>query len=391
MQYSAPMWSLNKAFKASAGIFLAANVNIAANAHEVPNADHTHLDDPNKMTDNVCETGDTPYIAFDLDSGRIIEENRSDIYIQTASMAKIMSQVLFANAVADGDINPHNRVRISDDSIDKGTKWGGNSCDIKDTPRVYRNLDVENARKMSAVRSCNEVTVALAKDIVRDSFEGGDEIPNRYREKRFVEEMNAEAQAMGMHNTNYTNASGLPDPGNHTTLQDLAVQFKHIYDEREDVKSYLSLTETGIRGWNIGNTITLMRNNYIDHDTVSIWGKTGTVAPHRGGAGWILGFEEENGPNIAIATICHPEAKPSKYHIRENFTLEVYERARNFVVDHPNELNQKPDIYGNPPAQRFLLDIPRHHIMLPDPFSTDFSEHFVHPIKQQPVHSFELP
>ena len=75
---------------------------------------------------------------------------------------------------------------------------------------VGQSISIDNAIAVVAVKSANDIAVALAEKL------GGSE-PN------FVTMMNAKAAQLGMRNTHYANASGLTDPTNVTTARDLTI------------------------------------------------------------------------------------------------------------------------------------------------------------------------
>lgn len=79
-------------------------------------------------------------------------------------------------------------------------------------------ITVEMAIKAMIIRSANDVAVAAAEAV------GGNE-------GVFVVQMNAKARALGMNDTYYNNASGLPDDEQITTANDLVILARHlIYD-----------------------------------------------------------------------------------------------------------------------------------------------------------------
>src|SRR2546421_12406870 len=60
-----------------------------------------------------------------------------------------------------------------------------------------------------AIASANDAATALAERLAGD-------------EAAFVERMNAKARELGLAGTRFTNAHGLPDPGQRSTARDLA-------------------------------------------------------------------------------------------------------------------------------------------------------------------------
>ena len=84
--------------------------------------------------------------------------------------------------------------------------------------RPGQTIDVDTAIRAIVIRSANDVAVVIAEAL------GGTEL-------HFAEMMTEKARQLGMKDTNYHNASGLPDPLQITTANDLAVLAHHLgYD-----------------------------------------------------------------------------------------------------------------------------------------------------------------
>jgi D-alanyl-D-alanine carboxypeptidase len=84
--------------------------------------------------------------------------------------------------------------------------------------RPGQTITVDNAIRAIVIRSANDVAVVIAESL------GGTEL-------NFAQMMTAKAKQLGMRETYYHNASGLPDPLQITTASDLAVLARHLaYD-----------------------------------------------------------------------------------------------------------------------------------------------------------------
>jgi len=71
------------------------------------------------------------------------------------------------------------------------------------------SITVEQAARALAVKSANDVSVAVAENLAGS-------------EAAFAREMTAKARALGLSRTRFVNASGLPDPAQVTTARDMA-------------------------------------------------------------------------------------------------------------------------------------------------------------------------
>jgi D-alanyl-D-alanine carboxypeptidase (penicillin-binding protein 5/6) len=141
------------------------------------------------------------YLLLDFHSGQVLAEREADLRVEPASLTKIMTAYIAAAALEAG------RIRLTDPVLvsEKAWRTGGSRMFIEVGKRVL----VEDLLKGIVVQSGNDATVALAEHV------GGSE-------EGFAVEMNRQAERLGLKNTHFTNASGLPDPEHYTSARDLA-------------------------------------------------------------------------------------------------------------------------------------------------------------------------
>lgn len=141
------------------------------------------------------------YILMDASSGHVIAEKNSNLRLPPASLTKVMSLYLLANALRTGKVSPNTQVTVSENAW----RTGGSRMFI----RVGSNVAIEDLIKGIAVASGNDATVATAEHLAGS-------------ESAFVELMNQKAHDLKMDNTNYSDSSGLPHENNYSTAFDLA-------------------------------------------------------------------------------------------------------------------------------------------------------------------------
>jgi len=140
-------------------------------------------------------------IVVDADTGRVLYEDMANEKRHPASITKVMTLYLLFEAIENGQISLDDRVVFSKyASIQSPTKLGIRAGD---------SIDVETAILSLVINSSNDTAVAISEKL------GG-------TEKDFTVKMNAKALEIGMTNTNFANASGLPNPNNISTAEDLA-------------------------------------------------------------------------------------------------------------------------------------------------------------------------
>ncbi len=144
-----------------------------------------------------------PQILVDETTGRVIAETDADVLWHPASLTKLMTAYLAFKAIGDGHLTEHSVVVISANAASKPPSKIG-------LPVGY-GLTLSDALKITLTRSMNDVATAIGETVA-----GADE-------GTFVQLMNGEAKRLGMLSTHFTNASGLPDPGQTTTARDFAI------------------------------------------------------------------------------------------------------------------------------------------------------------------------
>lgn len=141
------------------------------------------------------------YILVDFDSGIPLAEGNADERLPPASITKLMTSYVLFNELASGNVRLDDEVLISE----RAWRMVGSRSFIEVNTRV----PVEALLRGMIVQSGNDAAVALAEHVA-----GSEEV--------FAQVMNQYAQKLGMYNTNYTNATGLPDPDLYTTSRDIA-------------------------------------------------------------------------------------------------------------------------------------------------------------------------
>jgi D-alanyl-D-alanine carboxypeptidase (penicillin-binding protein 5/6) len=142
------------------------------------------------------------WLLVDYRSGQTIAAHNAGDRVEPASLTKLMTAYLVFGALKTKAITPEQVVPVSQ----RAWKSGGSRMFIE--PR--KPVTVDELLRGMIVQSGNDATVALA-ELVGGSEEG------------FTQMMNREAQRLGLKGTQFTNASGWPDPKHYSTARDLAV------------------------------------------------------------------------------------------------------------------------------------------------------------------------
>ena len=141
-------------------------------------------------------------VLMDADSGEILFAEQPTAIRHPASITKVMTLYLAFDALDSGRLRPDDRVVMSPHAVSQKPSRLGLG--------VGQSLSVEEAINIIAVKSANDVAVALAEKL------GG-------TEANFAQMMTSKARQLGMKQTVFANASGLPDPAHFSSAQDIAI------------------------------------------------------------------------------------------------------------------------------------------------------------------------
>ncbi len=142
------------------------------------------------------------YILMDADSGEIIVEHDSHVQLPPASLTKMMTAYIVESEVARGNINLYDEVPISI----KAWRTGGSKMFIKEGTKVV----LEDLLKGVIIQSGNDASIALAEYVAGS-------------EDAFADIMNQQASLLGMKNSSFYNATGLPHENHYSSAYDLAL------------------------------------------------------------------------------------------------------------------------------------------------------------------------
>ncbi|RFF31091.1 D-alanyl-D-alanine carboxypeptidase family protein [Wenzhouxiangella sediminis] len=176
--------------------------------------------------------GATSYVLVDYHSDTVVAELDADSQVEPASITKLMTSYVVFSEIADGNMSLSDEVLISE----KAWRTEGSRMFIEVGDRVT----VEELLKGVIIQSGNDASVALAE------YVGG-------TEEVFADMMNEAARNLGMSNTHFVNATGLPHPEHYTTARDIARLADALIREFPDFYGWYSereYTYNGIRQHN---------------------------------------------------------------------------------------------------------------------------------------------
>lgn len=171
-------------------------------------------------------------IVVDASSGEVLYSRNPDSPRYPASITKIMTLYLTFEALQAGRLSLSDTLVISPQAAAMApTKLGLRPGDT---------ITVDEAIRAITVKSANDMAVALAERL------GGSE-------SRFATLMTLRARELGMSNTRYVNASGLPDSRQITTARDIAILARSVMRDFPQYYSYFGQRQFAFRGQVMNN------------------------------------------------------------------------------------------------------------------------------------------
>lgn len=226
-------------------------------------------------------------VLMDYDSGTVLFQKDADKPMEPASMAKLMTVAVAFDYLKTGRLSLSDEMFISEKAWREGGAASGGSTMFAE---LNSKVSVENLLRSIIIQSGNDASIALAEGI------GG-------TERTFVRIMNEKAADLGLENSHFANATGLPDPEMHVTARDLANLARYIirtYPEYYDLFAEPNFEWNGIKQSN--------RNSLLDEGI----GVDGLKTGHTESAGYGIVASTTEGGRRLIAVLHGMESKTQR-------------------------------------------------------------------------------
>lgn len=192
-------------------------------------------------------------ILIDQETGTVLFEKDPHTLLPPASVTKIMTILLVMEALNTGSVLANDTVYTSA----YAASMGGSQVFLKEG----EGLPLWEMLKCVVVSSANDASVALAEHIAGS-------------EEAFVHRMNQRAAALGMTNTTFQNATGLPADHHLTTAYDISLMSRELMQHHPDIQDLTTIWMDTIRDGTFG----LSNTNRLIHDYTGATGlKTGST------------------------------------------------------------------------------------------------------------------
>ena len=190
----------------------------------------------------------TAAVLMERQTGTVLYEKEAHRHLSPASVTKVMTLLLVAEAVESGAVSPDDPVTASR----RAASMGGSQIWLEEG----EVMTVAEMTKCVAVVSANDCAVALAEALCGS-------------EEAFVARMNRRAEELGLSDTHFTNCTGLFEDAEHyTCAYDIAVISRELL-KHEFVRQYTTLWQDTIRSGEFGLTNTNKLVRHYNGDVLS--------------------------------------------------------------------------------------------------------------------------
>ena len=156
---------------------------------------------------------------IDYDSGAEIVAKNADTLMPPSSMIKLMTLAVLFDEIKAGNLTMDDRLTVSENADYENPLWypASKICLV-----VGQTISVRDAILGLIVLSGGDASVVVAEKLAGS-------------ESAFTELMQKKAREIGMTQSTFGNASGLPNPNNLMTSRELAILAQHIISDYPDI------------------------------------------------------------------------------------------------------------------------------------------------------------
>ena len=257
-------------------------------------------------------------VLMERETGTVIYAQNPDKQLPPASVTKVMTMLLTAEALDNGTLSKDELVTVSAEAA----SMGGSQVYLEEGEQ----MTVDDLLKSVAVASGNDASVALAEHIAGSH-------------SAFVDRMNQRAKELGMNHTHFSNCNGLPTKDHLTTAYDIALMSRALL-QHDVIRDYVSIWMDSIRdgSFQLANTNKLIR---------AYPGATGLKTGSTNEAGFCISASAERDGMELIAVVLGSKTSAERFNSAKSM-LDFGFSQYTLVDAAPEELPQAPVTLGDP-------------------------------------------
>ena len=233
------------------------------------------------------------WALLDFQTGEFLAQSNADSRVEPASITKVLTSYIVFDEIKKGRIKLEDQAFISE----KAWRQGKDSSESRMFVHVGSRVGVEDLLHGVITQSGNDASVALAEHVA-----GG--------EAAFADLMNQYAARLGMKNSHFMNAPGMPDPEHYTTAHDVSLLGRALIRDFPDYYKWFALPDFTYNGIKQGN-----RNLLLTMDRSVDGIKTG----HTNAAGYCLLSSAQRDGRRLVAAVMGTESQ--KYRAQASLEL----------------------------------------------------------------------
>lgn len=228
-------------------------------------------------------------LLMDFNTGEVIYSMNENEKLPPASVTKIMTLLLTMEAIESGKLKMDDEVVISE----YAAGMGGTQIYLE----AGEVQTVESLIRATTIRSANDAAVALGEAITGSN-------------EAFVNLMNDRARELGMTNTKFQNASGLPIDDHYTTAYDIGLMSRNLLKYDVLYPYMTTYMEDLLVGRKKDDTQTMVNTNRLIRDYE---GTTGIKTGSTNAAGYCLSASAKRGDLHLIAVIMGAQTSSERF------------------------------------------------------------------------------
>ncbi len=281
------------------------------------------------------------YFLIDARSGEILVEHNADMPLPPASLTKMMTSYVLAGEIAAGRISNDDMVVVSENSWSQNPVFKGSSL-MWIEPGM--DVSIRDLKRGIVISSGNDATVAVAEHLAGS-------------ESAFADMMNSHAESLGMTDSYFVNAHGLPHPDHLATARDLAtlaIAIINGYPEEYAIYKEREFTYNNIRQYN--------RNTLIGEDPSVDGLKTGYTK--EAGYGLVASAKRRDMRLVSVVLgTSSPNSRKSETRSLLNYGFRFFETLTLFSsleeLEKPRIWKGQQDYLSVGVAEELVLTLPR--------------------------------
>ena len=158
------------------------------------------------------ETRAAHALLMDAETETVLFQNEADTPMPPASMAKLMTVAVIFAALKSGRLTLDDEFVVSEDAWRRGGAPSGGSTMFAE---LGSSIKLSDLLRGIIVQSANDACIVVAEGMAGT-------------EATFADMMNAKTRSLGLEDSFFVNATGLPEPEQHVTARDLAKLANHV-------------------------------------------------------------------------------------------------------------------------------------------------------------------